>query len=288
MEDTAIPYELPETENHSFFFIDQRVETRTEAKLHRHDAWELYYVVHGYGSRTAGDTCQPFTAGDVALIPPSMLHRWEYAPESADTDGRIRYLMAAFDHSLVKRCMETFPEVRNRLAGIPFPTDALKFGPESSCIIRKLLSEMTGMDELERLSAMLRLLPTVFTSPDHTFAGRPMRIERDVRRIQQIAAYVMAHYVHAISLKEIAAEVGMNRSAFCSYFKRCKGMTFSQFVTQYRLNTACELLKHSQKQVSEICYLVGFNDVPHFNRMFKKAKRMSPKAYRNAESIKNP
>ena len=57
MEDTAIPYELPEAENHSFFFIDQRVETRTEAKLHRHDAWELYYVVHGYGSRTAGDTC---------------------------------------------------------------------------------------------------------------------------------------------------------------------------------------------------------------------------------------
>lgn len=191
MEDTAIPYELPEAENHSFFFIDQRVETRTEAKLHRHDAWELYYVVHGYGSRTAGDTCQPFTAGDVALIPPSMLHRWEYAPESADTDGRIRYLMAAFDHSLVKRCMEAFPEVRNRLAGIPFPTDALKFGPESSRIIRKLLSEMTGMDELERLSAMLRLLPTVFTSPDHTFAGRPMRIERDVRRMQQIAAYVM-------------------------------------------------------------------------------------------------
>lgn len=70
MEDTAIPYELPEAENHSFSFIDQRVETRTEAKLHRHDAWELYYVVHGYGSRTAGDTCQPFTAGDIALIPP--------------------------------------------------------------------------------------------------------------------------------------------------------------------------------------------------------------------------
>lgn len=47
MEDTAIPYELPEVENHSFFFIDQRVEPSLEAKLHRHDAWELYYVVHG-------------------------------------------------------------------------------------------------------------------------------------------------------------------------------------------------------------------------------------------------
>ncbi len=50
MEDTAVPYELPEAENHSFFFIDQRVTTSIEAKLHRHDAWELYYVVHGYAA----------------------------------------------------------------------------------------------------------------------------------------------------------------------------------------------------------------------------------------------
>lgn len=283
-EDTAIPYELPEVKDHSFFFIDQCIETNVEAKLHRHDAWELYYVVHGYGRRMAGDTLQPFAAGDVALIPPSMLHRWEYAPDSADKRGCVRYLMVAFSHSLVERCMGVFPELRNRLAGIPFPTDARKFGSESSRIIRKTLSRMNDLDELGRLCEMFRLLPVVFTSSDHTFAGRPMRIERDVRRMQQISAYLMAHYVHTISLDEIAAEVGMNRSAFCSYFKRCKGMTFSEFVTRYRLNTACELLVHSQKQVSEICYAVGFNDVPHFNRIFKKMKHMSPKEYRNNHS----
>ena len=274
------PYELPEVENHSFFFIDQRIETHVEAKLHQHDAWELYYVLHGYGTRMAGDTLQPFAAGDVALIPPSMLHRWEYAPDSADTDGCVRYLMVAFSHSLVERCMEVFPELRNRLAGLIFPTDALKFGTESSRAIRKILTEMNGMDELGRLSAMFRLLPVIFTSSDHTFAGKPMRIERDVRRMQQICVYVMTHYVHSIALDDIAAEVGMNRSAFCSYFKRCKGMTFSQFVTRYRLNTACELLKHSQKGVSEICYTVGFNDLPHFVRVFTNAMGMSPSKYR--------
>lgn len=280
MEDTAIPYELPEPGDHSFFFIDQRVPTDIEAKLHRHDAWELYCVVHGRGRRMAGDTLQPFAAGDVALIPPSMLHRWEYAPDSADADGCIRYLMTAFGHSFVERCIGVFPELRNRLADVSFPTDALKFGPESSRIIRKTLSEMSAMDELGRLSAMLRLLPVVFASSDRTFAGKPMRIERDVRRMQQICAYVMAHYVHPIALDDIAAEVGMNRSAFCSYFKRCKGMTFSQFVTQYRLNTACELLKHSQKQVSEICYAVGFNDLPHFVRVFTVAVGVPPTKYR--------
>lgn len=283
MEDIAIPYELPEVENHSFFFIDQRVEISLEAKLHRHDAWELYYVQQGHGTRMAGDTLQPFTAGDVALIPPSMLHRWEYVPDSADTGGCIRYLMVAFSHSLVERCMEVFPELRNRLVSIVFPVDALKFGPDSSRVIRRTLLRMNDMDDLGRLCEMFRLLPFIFTSSDHTFAGKPVNMERDVRRMQQISTYVMAHYVHAISLDEIAAEVNMNRSAFCSYFKRRKGMTFSQFVTQYRLNTACELLKHSHKQVSEICFTVGFNDVPHFNRIFKKLKGVTPQEYRKQE-----
>ena len=283
MEDIAIPYELPEVENHSFFFIDQRVEISLEAKLHRHDAWELYYVQQGHGTRMAGDTLQPFTAGDVALIPPSMLHCWEYAPDSADTDGCIRYLMVAFSHSLVERCMEVFPELRNRLVSIVFPVDALKFGPDSSRVIRRTLLRMNDMDDLGRLCEMFRLLTFIFTSSDHRIAGKPVNMERDVRRMQQISTYVMAHYVHAISLDEIAAEVNMNRSAFCSYCKRRKGMTFSQFVSQYRLNTACELLKHSHKQVSEICFTVGFNDVPHFNRIFKKLKGVTPQEYRKQE-----
>lgn len=43
---------------------------------------------------------------------------------------------------------------------------------------------MNSMDELGRLSAMFNLLPFIFTSSDYTFAGKQLRIERDVRRIQ--------------------------------------------------------------------------------------------------------
>ena len=276
----AIPYELPEADNHSFFFIDQRVETRLEAKLHRHDAWELYCVLQGRGTRTAGDTTQLFMAGDVVLIPPDMYHYWDYDPVSVNADGCVRYLMVAFNHSLVRHCVAVFPELRNRLSGITFPSGALKFGVKSSRIVRRALLSMREMDELGRLCEMLRLLPVVFTATDFSGAGNPVRIERDVRRMQQISAYVMTHYVHPILLDDIVAEVGMNRSAFCSYFKRCKGMTFSQFVTRYRLNTACGLLTHSQKSVSEIAYMVGFNDVPHFVRSFTKELGMSPGRYR--------
>ncbi len=149
MEEIIIPYELLEVETHSFFFIDQRVETQIEAKLHQHDAWELYYVLHGYGTRMAGDTLQTFSAGDVALIPPSMYHYWEYILSSADCDGCIHYLMVAFSHSLVVKCMEVFPELRNRLGSLAFPVNALKFGLKSSRIIRKMLSQMNEMYDID-------------------------------------------------------------------------------------------------------------------------------------------
>lgn len=280
MEETIIPYELPDVKNHSFFFVDACIPPAVEAKLHRHDAWELYYVIHGYGQRMAGDTLQPFSPGDVALIPPSMLHRWEFAAGSANRDGNVRYLMVAFSHSFVERCIKAFPEVRNRLAGLGFPADAWTFGQESSRIIRRMLVQMNGMDELGRLCEMLRLLPVIFTSSDCTCAGKPMRIERDVRRMQQICTYVMRHYAHPISLDDIAAETGMNRSAFCSYFKRCKGTTFVEYLSAYRIDTACGMLTATSLSVAEICYAVGFNDIPHFNRVFKKRKHLSPGAYK--------
>ncbi len=280
MEETAIPYDLPDVENHSFFYINQRVDVGLEAKLHRHDAWEIICVEHGRGTRTAGDTLMNFSEGDVALLPPNMLHRWEYDAESADCDGCVRYLMVAFSQSFIDRCVAVFPEIRNRLYGLILPTDALKFGDKTANTIRDVLRQMEDMDEVDRLSTMLRLLPVVFGSKDFTVVGRPVQIERDVRRLQQISVYVMTHYARNITLNEIAAEVGMNRSAFCSYFKRLRGITFTRFVTEYRLKTAAELLLTSQMQVQEICYMVGFNDLPHFTRTFRKEYGCSPVEYR--------
>lgn len=285
MKDAVIPYTLPEVKNHSFFFISQHITPELEAKMHRHEAWELYFVTHGNGIRMTGDTLMPFTEGDVVLIPPSMPHYWEYRPESANDDGEIAYLMVAFSPELVDKCMTVFPEIKNRLYGQILPTEALKYGSGSSVEIRHSLTRMNNLDDIGRLSEMIRLLPFVFTTKDHSLIGKPVRIERDIRRMQQVAEYVMAHYVHTITLDDIASHVGMNRSAFCTFFKRNKGMTFSQYVTQYRLETACDLLKNSQKQVSEICFATGFNDLPHFIRVFASTYGLSPTKFRKTNNV---
>lgn len=79
---------------------------------------------------------------------------------------------------------------------------------------------MNNKDELGRLCGMLCLIPFIFTTLNYTLAGKPMRMDRDVRRMQQVSEYVMAHYSRHITLNDIATEVGMNRSAFCIWFKQ--------------------------------------------------------------------
>lgn len=280
MKDAAIPYTLPEVRDHSFFFISQRVAPEIEAKMHRHDAWELYYVTCGKGTRMTGDTLLSFSEGDVVLIPPSMPHYWEYLPDSVNEDGEITYLMVAFSPDFIDKCMMTFPEIKNRLYGRILPAEALKYGADSASKLKNSLIMMRDSDDVGQLGEMIKMLTVIFTTEDHTPIGKPIKIERDIRRIKQVAEYVMAHYVHNITLDEIAGHIGMNRSAFCTFFKRKKGITFSQFVTNYRLETASELLRSTQKQVSEICFAVGFNDIPHFIRVFTSAYGVSPTKYR--------
>lgn len=280
MKDAVIPYTLPEVSDHSFLFISQHIAPALEAKMHRHEAWELYCVTRGKGVRMTGDTILPFVEGDVVLIPPSMPHYWKYDDASTDESGEISYLMVAFSPELITKCISLFPEIRNTLSARTLPAEALKYGRQSAVKIKNTLKNMAALDDVGQLGEMLKLLPEILTTADHTNIGKPVRISRDIRRMQQIATYVMAHYIHNISLNEIASHVGMNRSAFCTFFKRNKGMTFSQFLTNYRLETARELLISTQKQISEICYAVGFNDMPHFTRVFKKAYGKAPSNYR--------
>lgn len=60
MIDAVVPYTLPEAKDHSFFYIAQHIAPSLEAKMHRHEAWELYCVTQGKGVRMTGDTILPF------------------------------------------------------------------------------------------------------------------------------------------------------------------------------------------------------------------------------------
>ena len=60
----------------------------------------------------------------------------------------------------------------------------------------------------------------------------------------------------------------MSESRFSRFFRRATGNTFTDFVNRVRVNRACQLLMETDRQVTHICYEVGFNNVANFNRRF--------------------
>lgn len=117
--------------------------------------------------------------------------------------------------------------------------------------------------------------------------GNPKFVEMNVwKRVQfysctrKALTYVESSYDRSIGLREIAAVVGMEATAFSKAFKRKTGMTLHGFIQAYRISQAAMAMEVSDYSVTEIAFRVGFNGLDVFDRTFKKIVGTTPSKYR--------
>jgi transcriptional regulator GlxA family with amidase domain len=103
---------------------------------------------------------------------------------------------------------------------------------------------------------------------------------QDSGKIDMIFKYVNKNFQSHIALDEIADEVSMTVPAFCRYFKKATGKTFTQLVNEYRVVHATKLLLESQMSITDICFECGFNNFSHFNKTFNEITGKSASGYR--------
>jgi AraC-like DNA-binding protein/ligand-binding sensor protein len=84
----------------------------------------------------------------------------------------------------------------------------------------------------------------------------------------------------AICLASVAKAVNTSTFYFCKLFKRTTGLTFTDYLARVRIERAKKLLLDPNRRVSEVAYDVGFQSLPHFNRVFRRVAGESPTNYR--------
>ena len=99
-------------------------------------------------------------------------------------------------------------------------------------------------------------------------------------RMIEIMNYVQANYID-ITLDDLAEKFFLSKPYLSKYIKEKSGMTFGDLVKKIRMKKAKALLKSSNKTVENIAMSVGYQNVEHFNRLFKKAYDMTPMQFRN-------
>ncbi|MDO5522151.1 MAG: AraC family transcriptional regulator [bacterium] len=93
--------------------------------------------------------------------------------------------------------------------------------------------------------------------------------------------YIYNHLNEKITVKQLAAVVSLNPNYLSSLFKKEMGISISDYITEKRIESACNMLKHSSFTYSEISTFLGFSSQSYFISVFKKQMGSSPKKYRN-------
>lgn len=99
--------------------------------------------------------------------------------------------------------------------------------------------------------------------------------------VQKAADYIKLNYSEKISIKEIADQLYLSPNYLSELFKKHTGKTISEYLTEYRLEKACQLLDHAEYRVGDVSGMVGIHDGRYFSNMFKKKYGMTPTEYRN-------
>lgn len=94
-----------------------------------------------------------------------------------------------------------------------------------------------------------------------------------------IKEYIAKNYMNKISFNDLAIESHLSRTYLSSLFNKEVGCTFPEYLMQYRINKAIEIIKNKNLNFTEIAPLVGYTDYSHFSKAFKKYTGYSPTEY---------
>lgn len=103
--------------------------------------------------------------------------------------------------------------------------------------------------------------------------------------IHEAIAYIEQNFHNDISVEDIANNCGLNRSYFGKIFKESIGRTPQEFLLNYRMMKAKELLKLTGKSIGDIGNAVGYSNPLHFSRAFKNTYGIPPREWRNQNRL---
>ncbi len=101
-------------------------------------------------------------------------------------------------------------------------------------------------------------------------------------RLIEILNYIQTNYLD-VTLEDLSEKFYLSKPYLSKYIKEKSGMTFGETVKRVRMKKARALLKSTNMTVENIALSVGYQNVEHFNRLFKKAYKMTPVQYRNSK-----
>lgn len=153
-------------------------------------------------------------------------------------------------------------------------------------IIESLYEHKPGYD-IEIMAEFYQILYICISSGKMETKRRSFTVTDNVRvdSFKSVIAYIRDHYMQRINISDMAKVANMSPNYFCHYFKSLSKMTPVEYLNNFRMNRAADLLRQTDKKITAVSLDIGFYNISYFNKLFKQAKGCTPVAFRKQNSI---
>lgn len=242
----------------------------------------FHYIISGTGTlmadNSSGQTCTyQVKSGQGFMIFPDQINTY-----IADKQLPWEYVWLEFDGLRAREAIE--------VAGLT--PDAPIYHARSHDLRETMMNEMLYIAQHGTMTPF-HLIGHLYLFLDAlTRSAASMRISKGGRLrdfyVHEALAFIEHNFQNDISVEDIADNCGLNRSYFGKLFKEALGKTPQEFLLNYRMTKATELLKLTALSIGDISQAVGYDNQLHFSRAFKNIYHISPREWRNKNQISAP
>lgn len=242
---------------------------------HKRDHYLFHYVISGRGMLYANEKSYCIEKGHGFLIVPDQTTTYV-----ADEKNPWEYTWIEFDGLRVSESIS--------LAGLS-PTQPV-YTPQSREAGRLLQEQMMNIVNHPQDSPV-RQIGQGFLFLDQlvqSSANKRLPSQRRLRDfyMKEALSFIEQNYQRDISIEEIAAFCGLNRSYFGKVFRDSMGESPQAFLLHYRMARAAQMLKETAMPIGTISAMVSYANQLHFSRAFKSVYGVAPRTYRQTHFIR--
>lgn len=282
--ENAVKYVLVEHLNRSGDVVEcgSEMAGRPAARVyHFHSTLQVVIVKKGWVDGLVGEISGRMGEGSLFVLGGNLPHKIL----GCSTDCRATLLHIPSE--LLAWDSERFPELSQGSEFIRRSRSGLVY--ESEELVRRILNltrKISGSEGFMRLSYLMQAIHILCNSaPDRTVLAdipKPQKNNYAATPLERAQEYLYRHFTEQLSLDEVAAAAGMEKTALCRSFKKTTGNTLMQCVIRMRIEHACHLLLTTSLTISQIAWQCGFGSFSQFSTQFRRQMGMSPGEYRSS------
>ena len=238
-----------------------------------------------------GDHIGYFDEGDLVFMGPMLSHVWVNDPQyvQGQADHKADAIVIQFVESFLGETFMRAPELESFRNFLQLSNRGMVITGQTRAQLVNLMIRMVSMNGLQRLSALLTIFDLLARTTEYDLLASPGFVQsvelKSSFHFKRINEYIMQNFQEEISLPEMASVANMAVTTFCNFFKEHYRVTFVEYLNTIRVGHACKLLSERERNIVEVAYECGFNNLANFNRQFKKYKTMTPSEFRKTLNI---